>query len=80
METKIELTPEQIEAIELQMAGRITMFGASQRQRELLSDVLEAAEELMLALDRTEERMKPEEDLIEWYYDRYKKQLSKKGE
>lgn len=70
----IELTPEQIEAIELNIAGKITMFGASQKQRELLSDVIEAAEELMLELDNTEERMKPEDDLIQWYYDRYKKQ------
>lgn len=71
METKrIELSKDQIEAIEMHIAGKITMFGASQKQRELLTDVLEAAEDLMLEI----KDMKPEDDLIEWYYGKYKEQ------
>jgi len=71
---RIELTKEQIEAIDMYVAGRITMFGASQRHRELLTDVGEAAEELMLSMVGQPGEMLAEEDLIEWYYDKYKKQ------
>jgi len=70
----IELTKEQIEAIDLYLVGRITMNGASLKQRELLSDVIEAAEELMLQLDD----FNPEGDLIEYYYGKYKEQQTKK--
>jgi hypothetical protein len=66
---KIVLSKQHIEVIEQHMAGKITMFGASQKDRELLSDIMEAAEDLMIELKEFEQ-----ESLIEWYYDKYKNQ------
>jgi len=66
---KIVLSKQHIEVIERHIAGKITMFGASQKDRELLSDIMEAAEDLMIELKEFEQ-----ESLIEWYYDKYKKQ------
>lgn len=66
---KIVLSKQHIEVIEQHMAGKITMFGATQKQRALLSDIMEAAEDLMIELQEF-----GHDSLIEWYYDKYKKQ------
>lgn len=68
---KIELTTDEVQVIKEQLSGKIELFSATERQRELLTGVIRKAEALM------EERNAYEEagdDLIAWYWDLYNKQ------
>lgn len=69
--TKIELTKEEIEVIELQLAEKIDIETATEDQKVLLMGVIDRAEALMDELNAYDEL---DDDLIKWYYDKYKAQ------
>lgn len=68
---KIELTKEEIEVIELQLAKKIDIDTATERQKVVLMGVIDKADLLMEELDAYDEL---DDDLIQWYYDKYKAQ------
>lgn len=67
----IELTEEQVQVIEDQLAGRFDFYTISERQRDVLSCIIDDAEALMRELNAYDELG---DDLIKWYYDKYKNQ------
>lgn len=68
---QIELTPKEIEVIELQLEEKIDISTATEEQKVVLMGVIDKAEALMSELDAYDEL---EDDLIRWYYDKYKAQ------
>lgn len=68
---KIELTKEEIEVIELQLAKKIDIDRATERQKVVLMGVIDKADALMEELDAYDEL---DDDLVKWYYDKYKAQ------
>lgn len=68
---RIELTPKEVEVIELQLAGKVGIFTATDEQKVLLMGVIDRAEALMSELDAYDEL---DDSLIRWYYDKYKQQ------
>ena len=68
---KIILTDEEIQVIEDQLAGKISTFEATEEQMDVLIKVIDKAETLMHELKAYEESG---DDLIQWYYDKYKAQ------
>ena len=67
----IELTREEIEVVELQLAGKININNPTEKQKQLLMGVIDRADELMAKLDAYDEL---DGDLIRWYYEKYKSQ------
>lgn len=67
----IELTREEIEVVELQLAGKININNPTEEQKQLLMGVIDRADELMAKLDAYDEL---DGDLIRWYYKKYKSQ------
>lgn len=71
---KIELTEKEIEVVELFLAEKIDIETvATDEQKELLMGVTDRAEALMEELDAYDEL---DDNLIKWYYDKYKAQES----
>lgn len=68
---KIELTKEEIEVIELQLALKIDIDTVTEEQKKLLMGIIDRAEALMFELNAVEESG---DDLIAWYYNKYKEQ------
>lgn len=68
---RIELTQKEIEVIGLQLARKIDISTATDEQKVLLMGVIDRAEALMDELDAYDEL---DDDLIRWYYDKYKQQ------
>lgn len=66
---KIELSASEIEVIELQLDGKIEINTATDEQQAILSGVIDKAEALADELDDYEF-----DDLIKWFYDKYKNQ------
>ena len=71
---KIVLTEKEIEIIDLFLAEKIDIETvATDEQKELLMGVTDRAEALMEELDAYDEL---DDNLIKWYYDKYKAQQS----
>ena len=68
---KIELTKEEIEVIELQLALKVDIDTVTEEQKKLLMGIIDRAEALMFELNAVEESG---DDLIAWYYNKYKEQ------
>ena len=71
MEKKIILTDEEIAVIEKQLKGELNAFFMEEREREVIDKVIDDATALMAELDAYDESGN---DLIEWYYNKYKAQ------
>lgn len=71
MEEKIILTDEERKVIEQQLNGEIEEWTATIEQQRILTKVINAARELMDKLDAYDELG---DDLIAWYYNKYKEQ------
>lgn len=71
MEKKIILTDEEIAVIEKQLKGELNAFFMEERERDLIDKVIDDASALMKELDAYDESGN---DLIEWYYNKYKAQ------
>ena len=69
--TKIELTDDEIKIIEKQLRGELTSFNATEEEQVIMCAVVDKAEALMHELEAYEESG---EDLIQWFYDKYKAQ------
>ena len=69
--TKIESTDDEIKIIEKQLRGELTSFNATEEEQILMCSVVDKAEALMDELEAYEESG---EDLIQWFYDKYKAQ------
>lgn len=69
---KIELTEKEIEVVELFLAEKVDIETvATDEQKELLMGVTDRAEALMDELNAYDEL---DDNLIKWYYDKYKAQ------
>ena len=69
---KIELTKGEIEIVELFLAEKIDIETvATDEQKELLMGVVDRAEALMEELNAYDEL---DDNLVEWYYNKYKQQ------
>ncbi len=71
MATKIELTEREIEVIQMQLAGKLELFTGQDEEMKIICDIVGRAEKLMKELDAYDESG---DDLIEWYYNKYKEQ------
>ena len=71
MEEKIILTDEERKVIEQQLNGEIEEWTATIEQQRILTKVINASRELMDKLDAYDELG---DDLIAWYYNKYKEQ------
>lgn len=69
--TKIELCKEEIKVIEEQLAGKIEIYSATEEQQKWLMQVIDKAEALLYENPDDEDFST---DLIEWFYNKYKKQ------
>lgn len=72
--TKIELTPDEIKIIEKQLSGKLTAFNATEEEQTLIVSVIDKAEALMFELEAFEESG---DDLVDWFYKKYKEQQAK---
>ena len=71
---KIVLTEKEIEVIDLFLSEKVDIETvATDEQKELLMGVTDRAEALMEELDAYDEL---DDNLIKWYYDKYKAQQS----
>lgn len=68
---KIELSADEIKVIEQQINGEIEISTATEEQQVLLTGVIDKAEALLDELDAYDEMG---DDLIKWFYDKYKSQ------
>lgn len=73
---EIQLTAEEIKVIQQQLNGEISAFTATPEQRTVLMGVIDKAEALMHELQAYEESGN---DLIAWYYNKYKAQQEAKA-
>ena len=71
---KIELTAEEIQVINQQLNGEIEVWSATDEQQRILTGVIDKADASMEELDAYEELSDHNEDLIQWYFDKYKEQ------
>lgn len=72
-EKKIILTDEEKAVIEKQLKGELNTFFMEDREREIIDKVIDDANALMTELDAFDEMG---DDLVKWYYDKYKAQES----
>lgn len=72
-EKKIILTDEEKAVIEKQLKGELNAFFMEDREREIIDKVIDDANALMTELDAFDEMG---DDLVKWYYDKYKAQTS----
>ncbi len=68
---KITLTFDEIKVIQEQLAGKITLDSATPYQKKWLSSVIDKADAL---LDENPDDPEFTDDLIEWFYNKYKNQ------
>lgn len=68
---KIVLSEDEKVVIEMQLRGEIEIDTATEDQQQLLMGVIDKAEALM---DETDED--PGDDLIAWFYEKYKSQVA----
>lgn len=73
---KIVLTPQEIDVIERQIAGEIDGWAVTPEEREIITKVVNEAEALLAELDDYDEMG---EDLVAWYYEKYKAQAAEGG-
>ena len=71
MNKKIQLTEREIEVINKQLNGDIELFTGQDEEMDIICDIIKRAEELMHELEAYEESG---DDLVEWYYNKYKEQ------
>lgn len=71
MENKIVLSEDEKNVIEKQLRGELNPFFMEERERELIDKVIDDADALMRELDAYDESG---DDLVEWYYNKYKQQ------
>lgn len=71
MKEKIELTPEEIQVINEQLAGKIEVWSATEEQQKHLSNVIDKANAL---LDTYPEDYEFGDDMIEWFWQQYQAQ------
>lgn len=71
MNKKIQLTEREIEVINKQLDGDIELFTGQDEEMDIICDIIKRAEELMHELEAYEESG---DDLVEWYYNKYKEQ------
>lgn len=69
--TKIELSAEEIQVIKQQLNGEFGAFTATLKQQQLITGVADKA--IILAKEQNAFN-DIGEDLIQWYYDKYKEQ------
>ena len=69
--TNIVLTKDEVAVIELQLAEKIDIDTVTEEQKVLLMGIIERAEALMDELNAYEEL---DDNLIAWYYNKYKSQ------
>ena len=72
-EKKIILTDEEKAVIDKQLKGELNAFFMEDREREIIDKVIDDANALMTELDAFDEMG---DDLVKWYYDKYKAQES----
>lgn len=70
---KIILSEKEIEVIKKQLSGKIEVHSATEEEQKFLMDVIDKAEALEDELDAYDESG---DDLIEWFYNKYKEQES----
>lgn len=68
---KIELSELEIKVIEKQLSGEYDPFNASEEEMNALNGAIKKAEDLLDELDAYDE---VGDDLIQWFYDKYKEQ------
>lgn len=71
---KIELSADEIKVIEQQLNGEIEVWNATDYQQKHLTNVIDKANELLDELDAYEELEAQGNDLIKWYWGKYKEQ------
>ena len=71
--SRIELSNEEIKVIKQQLNGEIEVWNATEEQQKLLSGVIDKAESLVEELGSYDD---VGDDLIEWFYKKYKSQHS----
>ena len=75
--SKIELSADEIQVINEQLNGEFGAFTATPRQQELIMGVTDKAIALAEELNAFED---VGEDLIAWYYNKYKEQQSENAQ
>lgn len=70
---KIELTNREIEVIEKQLRYEIEVWSATDEEKEVLTSVIDKAEELMHELEAYDDCA--EIGLVQWFYNKYKEQV-----
>lgn len=71
IDEKIVLTEGEIEAIKMQLEGKIEIWTTDEEIQKNLGSVIDKAEALEAKYDLYDESG---DDLIQWFYDRYKAQ------
>ena len=71
---KIELTEKEIEVIRQQLHGEIEVHSATEEQQQLLMGVIDKANDLLDEEDAYDELEAQGNDLIDWYWKKYKEQ------
>ena len=69
--SRIELSTDEIKVIEKQLSGEYDPFDASETDMKAMNSVISKAESLLAELDAYDESG---DDLIEWFYGKYKEQ------
>lgn len=69
--TRIELSDDEIKIIEKDQRGEFDPLDCTDEEKQLMSSVIDKADALMEELDAYEESG---EDVIKWFYDKYKQQ------
>lgn len=75
--SKIELSADEIQVINEQLNGEFGAFTATPKQQQLIMGVTDKAIALAEELDAFED---VGEDLIAWYYNKYKEQQSENAQ
>lgn len=71
MEQEIILTQDEIQVINEYFEGKVGSFTATPQQQQLMISVINKAEALLKKLDAYDEL---EDDLIQWFWDKYQAQ------
>lgn len=71
---KIELSASEIGVIRQQLNGEIEVYDATDEQQQLLMGVIDKANALLDEQDAYEELEQQGNNLIQWFWDKYKAQ------
>ncbi len=72
---KIEISAEERAVIQEHLDGKVGMFTATQHQMDVLSPVIDRAEELLLELNAFDEMFNSADgDLLRWYLQKWQNQ------